>query len=203
MKDYTILPNDVSKHFSPNDIYTIIGLYFTAHSDYTTDATYKQLQSLTGQSEDYIKKGFVKRLIKSNFCNIESYFDLKDKITRRNKYTLPAPKNNFRIIQSEIFEDNNLTSEEKGFIIALYCNCVNDTFNIGLLPKDIVSKLKISKASFYMLRSSLIKKGYMSKIKHMPVFIRSEDFPDDYMLTCDWLGYESYKDWILKNQYED
>ena len=43
----------------------------------------------------------------------------------------------------------------------------------------------------------------MKKIKYMPVFIRSEDFPDDYMLTCDWLGYESYKDWILKNQYED
>lgn len=43
MKNYTILPNEVSKHFSPNDIYTLTGLYFTAHSDFTTDVTYAQL----------------------------------------------------------------------------------------------------------------------------------------------------------------
>lgn len=200
MKDYIIIANQVSKLFSSNDIYTLTGLYFTAHSDYTTNATFSQLQKLTGQSEDYIKKGFIKRLKEAQFCNIKTYFE--SGVKKRNCYTLPKPTKNFKIVRKEIFDDTNLTSEEKGFIISLYCNCVNDTFNIGLSAKEILGRLKVSKSAFYKLRNSLIEKGYMKKIEDMPKFIRSADFSEDYMLTCPWLGSENYKAWIKKNNFE-
>lgn len=202
MKDYTIIPNQISPLFSPNDIYTLVGLYFTAHKDYKTDVTYEQLHKLTGQSIDYIKKGFSKRLAKSNFSLIELSFDNKNVKTRK-LYTLPKPKINYRFIRKEIFQDKNLTSEEKGFLIGLYCNSVNDTFSVGLPVEELLIRLKIKKSTFYKLKKSLLEKGYMSKVKDMPAFIRSEDFAEDFMLTCPWLGYEDYTTWIDKNQYEN
>ena len=55
MKNYTIIPNYASGKFSPNDLYTITGIYLTANDKYITDSTYEQIASSTGQSLSYIK----------------------------------------------------------------------------------------------------------------------------------------------------
>lgn len=189
--------------FRPNDVYTLVGLYFTANKNYKTAVTYKQLHELTGQSIDYIKKGFSKKLAESNFCGITYTKNFTDKVITRKHYSLPEPTTNFRIIRKEIFDDKSLTSEEKGFLISLYCNSVNNSFSFGLPINEFLSRTTIKRSNFFELRKSLIEKGYISKIKDMPPFFRSEDFSEDYMLTCPWLGYENYKTWIEKNQYEN
>ena len=53
MKNYTIIPNYASEKFSPNDLYTITGIYLTANDRYITDSTYEQIASFTGQSLSY------------------------------------------------------------------------------------------------------------------------------------------------------
>ena len=65
MKNYTVIPNRISSLFSPNDLYTLIGLYFTANSNYSTDSTYLQIADITKQSFSYIKDNFMPRLEKS------------------------------------------------------------------------------------------------------------------------------------------
>ena len=37
MKNYTVVPNRISSLFSPNDLYTLIGLYFTTNSNYSAE----------------------------------------------------------------------------------------------------------------------------------------------------------------------
>ena len=189
MRNYIALPNQTASLFTPNDLYTLTGLFFTAHDNNKTDVTYNQLCKITGQSEIYIKSGFSKRLTSSNFCKIKINYNVLNKITRKI-YTLPVVTENFRIIRKELFDDPNLTSEEKGFIIGLYCNCVNDTFSLGLSVNELLGKLKVKKSNFYQLRKSLLQKGYMSKIQDMPDYFRRDDFLDDYMLICPWLGYK-------------
>ena len=91
-----------------------------------------------------------------------------------------------------------LTSEEKGFLIALYCHCVNESFNIGLKPKQIMKRIKIEKTTFHKYWKSLQGKGYLRKLEDIPLNPESEDHPEDYMLTCHWLGYEGYEQWLMK-----
>lgn len=79
---------------------------------------------------------------------------------------------------------------------------MNNSFSLGLSANELSTKINIKKSSFYALRNSLLKKGYIHKIRDMPLFFRNEDFSEDYMLPCPWLGYESYQMWIEKNQYE-
>lgn len=177
-------------------------MFFTAHSNNRTDITYNQLQLITSQSEDYIKKGFSKRLKSSHFCKIQYVYDFLNKKTRKT-YIIPVVTENFRIIRKGLFDDPNLTSVEKGFIIGLYCNCVNDSFSLGLSVNELLGKLKVKKTHFYKLRKSLLQKGYITKNEDMPEYFRRDDFLDDYMLTCPWLGYKDYNSWILNNQYDE
>ena len=69
MKNYTIIPNYASEKFSPNDLYTITGIYLTANDRYITDSTYEQIASFTGQSLSYIKDYFIPRLKDTEFCS--------------------------------------------------------------------------------------------------------------------------------------
>ena len=74
MKNYTIIPNYASGKFSPNDLYTITGIYLTANDKYITDSTYEQIASSTGQSLSYIKDYFMPRLKNTKFCTqIQSF----------------------------------------------------------------------------------------------------------------------------------
>ena len=194
MKNYTVIPNRISSLFSPNDLYTLIGLYFTANSNYSTDSTYLQIEDITKQSFSYIKDNFMPRLEKSGFCDRIELFIQEG--LKRKRYFLPHPQTNFRIIQKEVLENTDLTSEEKGFIIALYCNTVNNSFNLTMSWKFWEEKIKVKKSTFYKIRKSLINKGYLKKLEDVPENPESEDYPRDYMLCVSWLGHINYENWL-------
>ena len=100
------------------------------------------------------------RLKNTKFCTQIQSFTIGN--LRRKRYYLPKPTENFRIIKKEVLTDTNITSEEKGFIIALYCNCVNNSFNLSLSSwKFWESKIKVSKSTFYKLKKSLVSRGYL------------------------------------------
>ena len=109
MKNYTVIPNRISSLFSPNDLYTLIGLYFTANSNYSTDSTYLQIADITKQSFSYIKDNFMPRLEKSGFCDRIELF-IQERL-KRKRYFLPHPQTNFRIIQKEVLENTDLRRE--------------------------------------------------------------------------------------------
>ena len=200
MKNYTIIPNYASEKFSPNDLYTITGIYLTANDRYITDSTYEQIASFTGQSLSYIKDYFIPRLKDTEFCTQIQPFTMGN--LKRKRYYLPKPTENFRIIKKEVLTDTNITSEEKGFTIALYCNCVNNSFNLSLsLWKFWESKIKVAKSTFYKLKKSLVSRGYLRKLEDVPENPDSGNHSEDYMLCVPWLGDVSYIEWL--HQYED
>ncbi|RGJ51866.1 hypothetical protein DXD57_17440 [Bacteroides intestinalis] len=200
MKNYTIIPNYASEKFSPNDLYTITGIYLTANDRYITDSTYEQIASFTGQSLSYIKDYFIPRLKDTEFCTQIQPFTMGN--LKRKRYYLPKPTENFRIIKKEVLTDTNITSEEKGFTIALYCNCVNNSFNLSLSSwKFWESKIKVAKSTFYKLKKSLVSRGYLRKLEDVPENPDSGNHSEDYMLCVPWLGDVSYIEWL--HQYED
>lgn len=200
MKNYTIIPNYTSEKFSPNDLYTITGIYLTANDRYITDSTYEQIASFTGQSLSYIKDYFIPRLKDTEFCTQIQPFTMGN--LKRKRYYLPKPTENFRIIKKEVLTDTNITSEEKGFTIALYCNCVNNSFNLSLSSwKFWESKIKVAKSTFYKLKKSLVSRGYLRKLEDVPENPDSGNHSEDYMLCVPWLGDVSYIEWL--HQYED
>lgn len=200
MKNYTIIPNYASEKFSPNDLYTITGIYLTANDRYITDSTYEQIASFTGQSLSYIKDYFIPRLKDTEFCTQIQPFTMGN--LKRKRYYLPKPTENFRIIKKEVLTDTNITSEEKGFTIALYCNCVNNSFNLSLSSwKFWESKIKVAKSTFYKLKKSLVSRGYLRKLEDVPENPDSGNHSEDYMLCVSWLGDVSYIEWL--HQYED
>lgn len=200
MKNYTIIPNYASEKFSPNDLYTITGIYLTANDRYITDSTYEQIASFTGQSLSYIKDYFIPRLKDTEFCTQIQPFTMGN--LKRKRYYLPKPTENFRIIKKEVLTDTNITSEEKGFTIALYCNCVNNSFNLSLSSwKFWEFKIKVAKSTFYKLKKSLVSRGYLRKLEDVPENPDSGNHSEDYMLCVPWLGDVSYIEWL--HQYED
>ena len=200
MKNYTIIPNYASEKFSPNDLYTITGIYLTANDRDITDSTYEQIASFTGQSLSYIKDYFIPRLKDTEFCTQIQPFTMGN--LKRKRYYLPKPTENFRIIKKEVLTDTNITSEEKGFTIALYCNCVNNSFNLSLSSwKFWESKIKVAKSTFYKLKKSLVSRGYLRKLEDVPENPDSGNHSEDYMLCVPWLGDVSYIEWL--HQYED
>lgn len=193
MKIYTVIPIEAAEKLSLNDLYVFTVLSLTAHDDNATDVTYEQLAELTGKSLGYIKDHFAKRLKNSGLCSIEE-FSWAGK--RRKKYTLPIVRAQFRIILRDVIEDKRLTSEEKGFMIALYCIGFNNSFNMGLSATQAIKRLGISRTAYYKHLKSLQEKGYIGHAGDYPQNPQFEDYPDSLMLTCDWLGHQNYKDWL-------
>lgn len=199
MKSYTIIPNEAGGIFNPRDLYTLTCLYLTAKDDYTTDSTREQLAKITGLSFAYIKDKFLPRLRKSEFCEIEGYTELPDsQIRKRNKYILPQPVTNYRIISKKMLEDTNLTPTEKGIIIGLYSLTVNNSFNIGFNKSQISKHLNISRNSYLKYEKSLIEKGYIKLLSNDTTNDRHGDFSEGIVLNCSWLGTEE----LNKKVYE-
>lgn len=199
MKPYVKLPIEATELLSPKDIYTFTGLYFHANEEYTTDTTYQQLSDLTGCSTGYVKRHFMPRLAQSGLVKETTGWRQAD-TKRRKRYHFAEPRNMFKMVRKGIFEDSRLKPQEKGFLIALYCNSVNGTFNLGLRPSELLKKIKVSKGAFYNYRNALIEKGYLSKHEDIPNNPYSGDHPEDYMITCDWLGRECYRDWLREQR---
>lgn len=191
MKSYTIIPNEAGKIFKPEDLYTITCMYLTAKDDYTTNSTREQLAQITGLSFAYLKDKFLPRLRKSKFSEIEGYTEITDsQIRKRNKYMLPQPVTNYRIISKEMLEDTNLTYTEKGIMIRLYSLTVNNSFNIGFNKSQISKYLNISRNSYLKYEKSLIEKGYIIPLSEDITNDRHEDFSEGIVLNCSWLGTE-------------
>lgn len=189
MKSYTIIPNEAGKIFKPEDLYTITCMYLTAKDDYTTNSTREQLAEITGLSFAYIKDKFLPRLRSTKFCEIEEYTEFPDsQIKKRNKYILPQPQTNYRIISKEVLEDTNLTPAEKGIIIGLSSLSVNNSFNIGFNKSQISKSLNISRNSYLKYEKYLIEKGYITPLSEDITNSRHEDFSQGIVLKCSWLG---------------
>jgi len=189
MKSYSLIPNEVGKIFSPIDLYTLTILYLTAKDDYTTDSTREQLAEITGLSFAYIKDKFLPRLRKHKFCQIEEYKEFPEgQIKKRNKYILPEPITNYRIISKEILEDTNLTPTEKGVIIGLYTLSYNNSFNIGFNKSQIAQKLNIIRKTYLKYEKSLIEKGYIKLLSEDVDNDKYGDYSTGIVLNCSWLG---------------
>lgn len=189
MKSYTLIPNEAGQIFKPEDLYTLTCMYLTAKSDYTTNSTRKQLSEITEFSEAYLKDKFLPRLRKSKFCKIEEYMEFPNgQIRKRNKYVLPQPETNYRIISKEILKDAKLTLTEKGVMIGLYTLTVNNSFNIGFSKNEIARSLNLSRNSYLKHEKSLLKKGYLIPLSKDTTNNRHEDFSKGIVLKCSWLG---------------
>ena len=193
MKNYTVIPIEAAEKLHLNDLYVFTALCLTAHDDNTTDVTYEQLAGFTGKSLGYIKDHFAKRLKNSGLCTIEEFVRNGN---RRKRYILPYVTEQFRIIHREVLEDNRLSSEEKGFMIALYCIGFNNSFNMGLSATEAIKKLGISRTAYYKHLKSLRVKGYIGLAGDYPQNPQFDNYPDSLMLTCDWLGHQNYKEWL-------
>lgn len=99
-----------------------------------------------------------------------------------------------------ILEDS-LADELKGLLIALYSICENGTFNCGLEDSDIISRLKISRATYFRHKKILIEKGYIIPFEGIYLL---EDFNYSKCLeiTCKWIGYPDESE-IMDSQEQD
>lgn len=165
VKDYTIIPVEACKYFTPRQLYLLAGLYINAHyesgrSYMTTNTTYNQLSVLTGVSIDYIKDSFIPKLKERELTDKGYRVETTqvDYMTKRNTYYLPNPEKNFRIIWAELFSDSSLSPEEKGVMIGLYCLCINNEFRIDLPDKEICTQLAISKNTYIKYKNLLVEK---------------------------------------------
>jgi len=190
MKTFTKIPNEVGIKFTPNDVYTLTAMYLTAkyneQSDcYETDVTIQQLANLTGLSFAYTKDKFLPRLKESKFCKIELITEgYKDK---RNRYYLPNSKSNFRIINSRVLTDNKLTPKDKGFLISLFTICENKSFNCGLVQKEILDLLKVSKSTFDRFTAKLTQQRYLITFDDIDLF-DNFNYCTGIEINCNWIG---------------
>lgn len=190
MKTFTKIPNQIGTLFKPTDVYTIAVMYLTAKYDintdcFVTDSTREQLAEFTGLSFNYIKLEFLPRFKESKFCEIVQYTDSNN--NRRNRYYLPNPEVNYRIINSRVIHDISLTPREKGFLISLFTICENNTFNCGLNTLEITDLLKISKTTFGRYKEHLINKGKLLTFDNEDLFDHFK-YSSCLEINCDWIG---------------
>ena len=163
-----------------------------------TNITIEQLSKLTGVSQEYISKSFLRRFKRSHFgkCTTKQVL-FKEK---RNQYELPYPNENYRIIWKHLFSDDTLTPEEKGLMIGLYCLCYNNTFRIDFTDAVIAEKLGLSPKTYRKYRNSLIEKKVIWTSYFAPLALISFDHMDAKIIIYPHLGYTTWIDTVL--QYE-
>jgi len=191
MTTFTKIPNEISTIFSPNDVYTLTVMYIYSKYDeqsrcFVTNSSLQQLADKTGLSFAYMKDKFLPRLKASKFCKIELINEgYKEK---RNKYYLPDTKSNFRIINSRVITDNNLSPNEKGFLISLFTKCENNSFNCGLEVRVVVELLKeISKTTYNRHKNRLIEKGYIKVFDDVDL-LDEFNYSSCLEIDCNWIG---------------
>ncbi|MEI3154487.1 MAG: hypothetical protein V8S95_04790 [Odoribacter sp.] len=196
VKTHTIIPIEACKHFKLKDLYLLAGLYINAPyivgAEYmVTDTTFRQLSKTTGVSINYIKDSFMPKLKKEGYRvdTIQESYKVK-----RNRYYLPNPSENYRIIWAELFSDNSLSPEEKGFMIGLYCICANNTFRFDLPDKAIYKSLNMVKNTYSKYRDKLIGKGVLKPLGESYIALINFNFFHGSVLMYPHLGYNTYLD---------
>ena len=196
IKNYTRIPIVACKHFKLKDLYLVAGMYLLA--PYTegetvteTDTTCKQLSALTGVKEDYIYDRFLPKLKVSGYI---TYITYQAGIKKRNVYTMPYPQENYRIIRKEIFDDRTLTPEEKGFVIGLYCFCVNNEFRLDLPQVHLSSALGLVKNTYKKYERALMKKEIIRTSQNSPLALIDIEHLDAKIIMHPYLGYTTWMD---------
>lgn len=166
MKTYTTVPNNIDKLIL-SDIYRFTCLSFQPRKDGYTDTTFKQLMIFTGDTSEETLKDFSKRLRESELIKVETVKEtcvIKNSPVNRNHYYIPEYKENFRIIHKDII-DCELSMENKGFLIGLFVNCLNNTKICKFTIIKIAEKLGLHRETTSKYLKRLIELGYILKIK--------------------------------------
>ena len=71
---------------------------------------------------------------------------------------------------------------------------------MGLPAGQAIKKLGISKTAYYKHLKSLQAKGYINFVGDYPQNPQYANNPESLMLTCDWLGYKNYKEWLHRQE---
>ena len=200
---YIALPNEALGTFKPRMLYLLTAMYATCKYDdkhMYTDVTTEQLSNISGISEDYIHKTFYPYVRKTMIQLIKyegfRYVCLDRTVKRRNLFTLLKPTKNFRIISSEILLDRSLTPDEKGYIIALYILCVNNTFRFDLPDKVIATKIGVSLNTWKKYKELLLEKGIILPYINAPEALLDVDHIDSSVLMYPHLGATTAQDLI-------
>ena len=207
VKVYSKIPNDAIMYFKLKDLYLLAGLYNSTHynntSDVcTTDITIKQLSDLTGVSQGYIGEYFLPKFREEDFGECKT-LQLK-KTIKRNEFKLPYPNENYRVIWKHIFSDSSLTPEEKGFLIGLYCLCINNTFRYDLKYIEIAKKLGMDAKTYRKYRNALIDKNVLWSSYDAPMALTNADHLDAKVLMYPHLGHKTWLDLVEEfNPTED
>ena len=164
MKNWTKIKSNVANILNCSDTYryTCLSLSATKDDYTTTDYTFKQIGELTNkrkpESEDTIKS-FVQRLKKSGIIDIQ---ETRINKMKRNIYHFPNINDRFIIINKEILE-LELDITLKGFLIQLFTLVINGTYECNLSSEDIISRINVSKNSYYKYMNELIKAELVTK----------------------------------------
>ncbi len=203
LKVYTTIPIEACQHFKLRDLYLVAGLYINAPYkigvEYMeTNTTIEQLARTTGISTDYIKDSFIPKLKNSGYIKVvttqESY------MVKRNKYYLPNPSENYRIIWGELFSDNSLSPEEKGLMIGIYCLCANNTFRIDMPAKTIYEHLGLTKNTYTKYMNNLVLKGVIKSLGESYVALVDFNHLHGLVLMYPYLGFQTYLDILLNHE---
>lgn len=202
---YFVIPNETIGKFKPRMIYLLGAMYASAHyrdkkdKRLTTNITIDQLASITGESRYYIKDVFLPYIRKNPTEIIRwegNYYTAGMK--KRNSFTLLNPKENFRIIWSDIFQDKRFTAEEKGYIIALYSMCANNTFRYELSNNFISKRIGVSLNTWKKFKTILEKKGVILTFNNAPVALIDTNFEQANILLYKSLGHKTALDMIAE-----
>lgn len=163
MKTFIKMPNNITKVLNSKDTYRYVALSFTPIKKGFTDATFIQIgeyiNPLKPESE-YTVKGFIQRLKKAGLMQIDEVFE---KGLRRNRYYVPQPKTNFRMVRNEFLYDET-PIELKGFLLQLLSITMNETFKVLFSITKISTLVKISKPTAFKYMKELLERGLVIEI---------------------------------------
>ncbi len=196
------LPSSLLGLFKPRMLYLLAGMYATGHYDnindtyFRTDVTIQQLSSITQDTTTYIEESLYPKIrtLKSSNIKWEGVYythTSQHRITKRNIFLLQKPTVNFRIINNGIFYDRRFTPEEKGYIIALYMLCVNNTFRFDLSNSEIARRIGVSLNTWKKFREILETKGVICSFGNAPSALVDLNFENSLVLNYEYLGYRS------------
>lgn len=206
IKEYTRIPIEAYEYFRLKDLYLVAGMYllapYTEGQNYTrTDTTIRQLADLTGVKEDYIKDSFLPKVKRSGYILCETrQVGYREK---RNVYTMPYPLTNYRIVRKELFGDNSLTPDEKGFMISLYCLCVNNEFRFDFNQRETFAKLSMTKNTYKKYENALMDKGVLWTHCNSPLALISLEHFEAKVLMYAHLGFTTWIDKVIDYEPTD
>lgn len=139
MKTFTKIPTNISEKLNFEDVYRFTCLFLTPTPKGYTDSTFEQIKELTKDNSVNTVRNFISRLKDSDIIRILPF---TFNGYRRNQYYL-SEYPNFRMISKDIL-NLELDNKYKGFLIALFGNCLNNTKVCNLKYQDLADKMSTS-----------------------------------------------------------